>query len=329
MASSVSWMPAVIGPASSAPPNSEMSAPAAKIRSPPVMTTAPRRIRVQRRRGLAELGQQRLGEGVDLAVGQRDDGDAVVATIEVEQLCHGPSLAHRRSVLGNRPERADLEGQNGVDSTSPRSPPRESVRALLQLMAGSTASPRRRSPGRSASAGGSSGDCSPTARCSRRAPACSPSGGAPLTFERRAMAAALSPGRRVRVPRRRGPPAPTRRLRPSRRRRRPRRQGRQPAPTAGYRRAPTARRHRRARRRGHGHPGPVDRRHARPAGAGGGHRADGTGARRRPCASAPIPTSCAVSPRPGASEAAPGRPPCSCCSANESTHGCRAAGSSA
>ena len=95
----------------------------------------PRWIRVQRRRGLAELGQQRLGEGVDLAVGQRDDGDAVVATIEVEQLCHGLSLADRRSVLGNRPERADPEGQNGVDFASPRSPPRESVRALLQLMA--------------------------------------------------------------------------------------------------------------------------------------------------------------------------------------------------
>ena len=40
-ASSAPWKPAVIAPASSAPVNSEMSAPAAKIRSPPVTTTAP------------------------------------------------------------------------------------------------------------------------------------------------------------------------------------------------------------------------------------------------------------------------------------------------
>src|SRR5215211_2161385 len=40
-ASSAPWMAAVIGPASSAVPNSEMSAPAAKMRSPPVITTAP------------------------------------------------------------------------------------------------------------------------------------------------------------------------------------------------------------------------------------------------------------------------------------------------
>src|SRR3954468_9980041 len=41
MASSAPWIATVIGPASSAPPNSEMSAPAAKIFSPPVITTAP------------------------------------------------------------------------------------------------------------------------------------------------------------------------------------------------------------------------------------------------------------------------------------------------
>ena len=52
------------------------------------------RIGGQRRRRLAELGQEGPGEGVDLAVGQRDDGDAVVTAIEGEQLCHGASLAH-------------------------------------------------------------------------------------------------------------------------------------------------------------------------------------------------------------------------------------------
>jgi hypothetical protein len=41
IASSASWMLAPIEVASVAPPNSEMSAPAAKIRSPPVTTTAP------------------------------------------------------------------------------------------------------------------------------------------------------------------------------------------------------------------------------------------------------------------------------------------------
>src|SRR3954447_20035974 len=41
IASSAPWIATVIRPASSAPPNSEMSAPAAKIFSPPVITTAP------------------------------------------------------------------------------------------------------------------------------------------------------------------------------------------------------------------------------------------------------------------------------------------------
>ena len=41
IASSAPWIAAVIGPASSAPPNSEMSALAAKIFSPPVITTDP------------------------------------------------------------------------------------------------------------------------------------------------------------------------------------------------------------------------------------------------------------------------------------------------
>ena len=49
-ASSASWNPAVIVAASSGPPNSEMSAPAAKIRSPPVITTRTGRIGGQRRR---------------------------------------------------------------------------------------------------------------------------------------------------------------------------------------------------------------------------------------------------------------------------------------
>ena len=117
MASSAPWKSAVIGPASSAPPNSEMSAPAAKIRSPPVTTTAPGRVGGQLDAASRQLGQQRPGQGVDLAVGQGDDGDAVVATIEVEQLAHGASLAPR-SVRRNRPIGDDLDGQNGSVSAS-------------------------------------------------------------------------------------------------------------------------------------------------------------------------------------------------------------------
>ena len=44
-----------------------------------------RRVGGQRLGGLLQLGEQGAGQGVDLAVGEGDDGDAVVAPIEAEQ----------------------------------------------------------------------------------------------------------------------------------------------------------------------------------------------------------------------------------------------------
>ena len=65
--------------ASSGPPNSVMSAPAAKIRSPPVTTTAPGRSVVQRIDRAPELAEHLGRDGVDLGVLEAEDGDAVVA----------------------------------------------------------------------------------------------------------------------------------------------------------------------------------------------------------------------------------------------------------
>ena len=68
-----------------------------------------RRVGGQLVRRLVQLGDERPGEGVDLAVGQRDDGNPVVAAIEGQQLGHRASLA--RSVRRNRITTIDPGGQ--------------------------------------------------------------------------------------------------------------------------------------------------------------------------------------------------------------------------
>ena len=80
------WICSVIGRASSGPPNSEMSAPAAKIRSPPVTTTAPGGSVGEIVGDLVQRGDDRARQGVHLAVVQRDDGDPVVAAFQQDHV---------------------------------------------------------------------------------------------------------------------------------------------------------------------------------------------------------------------------------------------------
>ena len=141
MASRASWKPAVIGPASSGPPNSEMSAPAAKISSPPVTTTARADRRSARRRPRAARRSSARDRALTFPLAQGDDGDAVVAPLEGEELRHAASLAHARSVFATGPI-----GPARTDDAGPGGPARHRrgcgpVRAHVRA---STASPRRR-----------------------------------------------------------------------------------------------------------------------------------------------------------------------------------------
>ena len=85
IASSVAtkWPPMTA--ASWGPPNSEMSAPAAKIRSPPVTTTAPGGSACRSSATAFSWREQRGRQRVDLRVVERDDGDAVVTSFDVDQ----------------------------------------------------------------------------------------------------------------------------------------------------------------------------------------------------------------------------------------------------
>ena len=108
--------------------------PPAKIRSPPVTTTAPGGSSRSDVGGALELAQQLRGEGVDLRVVEADDGDAVVAALDADQggLGHGADAttaaratrerqASRRGAVGGRP------GVDGRGSPRRRSAPRAPV----------------------------------------------------------------------------------------------------------------------------------------------------------------------------------------------------------
>ena len=79
-----------------------MSAPAAKIRSPPVTTTAPGGSAISVSAVARQLGDQRARQRVDLRVVEGDDGDPVVASFEADQ---GGLVAHARNVVPPLPSK--------------------------------------------------------------------------------------------------------------------------------------------------------------------------------------------------------------------------------
>ena len=79
-----------------------MSAPAAKMRSPPVTTTAPGGSAVSVGRRVAQLGEQLLRQRVHLRVVERDDGDAVVASFEQHEFSHAPQPTPAARHRGSR-----------------------------------------------------------------------------------------------------------------------------------------------------------------------------------------------------------------------------------
>ena len=83
--------------ASSGPPNSEMSAPAANNRSPPVTTTAPGGSALSSPAACSISASSAWDERVDLSVGEGEQCDAVVAAFQCEQFVagHVGSLADR------------------------------------------------------------------------------------------------------------------------------------------------------------------------------------------------------------------------------------------
>ena len=120
--------------------------------------------------GLAQLAQQRARQRVDLAVGQRDDRDAVVAPVEGEQSAIAPVSSTRRA--GSGPVVAAFRFRRG------REHPWAVCEPCSQLMCRPARRRRRRPrPAGSASIGGSSAGCSATASSSQPSPGCSPPAG--------------------------------------------------------------------------------------------------------------------------------------------------------
>ena len=93
MASSAPWISVVIGPACVGAPELGDVRTGGEDAVATGDHDGARRVAGQLGRCLAQLGDQRPGEGVDLAVGQGDDRNAIVAAIEGQQLGHGASLA--------------------------------------------------------------------------------------------------------------------------------------------------------------------------------------------------------------------------------------------
>ena len=103
-------MVAVMMRASSGPPNSLMSAPAAKMRSPPVTTTAPGGSAVSASAWARSSPHEGARQGVDLRVVEGEDGHAVVASFESDQLGfvgHGDSLTAQAPTPRNSSSAAD------------------------------------------------------------------------------------------------------------------------------------------------------------------------------------------------------------------------------
>ena len=94
-----------------------MSAPAAKIRSPPVTTTAPGGSSVSASAACPQLRPQRRGDGVDLRVVQRDHRHAVVASLQVHQLVghDRPTLRRLSPVRASRLAEEDVRRRPWVE----------------------------------------------------------------------------------------------------------------------------------------------------------------------------------------------------------------------
>ena len=107
MASSVPWNAAVIGPASSWPAELGDVGAGGEDALAAGDTTAPGGSAASSSAASRSSAQQRAGQRVDLAVGQRDDRDAVVAPVEGEQVCHRASLAPRPTVGTGPARRSD------------------------------------------------------------------------------------------------------------------------------------------------------------------------------------------------------------------------------
>ena len=110
-ASSAAWNPAPMIAASSGPPNWEMSAPAAKSRSPPVITTAPGGSAASSSAAAPISASSSPRECVHLAVAQGRDGDAVVASFQRQQF----EVGHRRSLANPTAASSHLESATAVD----------------------------------------------------------------------------------------------------------------------------------------------------------------------------------------------------------------------
>ena len=168
MASSVPWNAAVIVPASSWPPNSEMSAPAAKTRSPPVITTAPGRS---------------AASSSAASCSSRSNAPESASTLPLANVMTA-TLSSRRS-RESRSAIAPVSFRDGRPSRNPASggrirpipfPPRRNthgdVHALFALMSRQHGVASGSRPASSASTGGPCAGCSVTAPSTRRARGC-------------------------------------------------------------------------------------------------------------------------------------------------------------